>query len=77
LGGRHRTEGRGSSVARPSVFRMKFLATPPSPQTGELRVHDLFWWSWTGPHGDAECGFVLGEAVADPAPAAAFFALSA
>jgi hypothetical protein len=27
----------------------------------------------TGPHGDAECGFVLGEAVADPAPAAAFF----
>ena len=27
--------------------------------------------------GDAECGFVLGEAVADPAPAAAFFACAA
>jgi hypothetical protein len=27
--------------------------------------------------GDAKCGFVLGEAVADPAPAAAFFACAA
>jgi hypothetical protein len=26
----------------------------------------------TGPHGDLGCGFVLGEAVAEPAPATAF-----
>jgi hypothetical protein len=36
-------------------------------------IHAVFWWSWDGTAWNGECGFVLGEAVADPAPAAAFF----
>ena len=59
---------------------------PPCTQIAELQFTPfsggLGIWSWDrvvlgrDRIGDAECGFVLGEAVADPAPAAVFFTSS-